>query len=111
MAITARSNSKKKPLWPDIGTYNPLPVTYRTFSEGLTKSKEKGAASLNKKGFGAQDRFQYQKKTLNYIKLIPGPGNYDMVQSWTTRGKEQKGQKDWMNRITKGVSMSIYLDK
>ena len=98
-----------------LGSYNPVPTTYDTFWKTFNvfsekkKKKEKGPPS---KLFGLEARFPDPKKTKIKNKLnVPGPGNYDMIAQWA--GKERaksKGEdkKNWMLKISKGFSRSIY---
>ena len=90
-----------------MGSYNPYPVLYQTFSQ--TFSVKKNKSELKSKLFGTCNRFfdpKMYKRKLN----VPGPGNYNMIAQWsgktTARTKDEK--KDWMHSITKGVSSSIY---
>ena len=69
---------EKKPSNPDMGTYNPLPVTFETFSHTFIVQAKKKGNELKTKHFGTCDRFfdpKNYKRKLN----VPGPGNYDMI--------------------------------
>ena len=61
-----------------MGTYEPFPVTYETFSHTFHIQQKKKGTELKSKLFGTSDRFfdpKNYKRKLN----VPGPGNYPMI--------------------------------
>lgn len=107
--ITAAKEKKigKSP-FPDIGSYNPFPVTYDTFGLGFFKiEKNKGGdKGMKSKLFGTSERFHDVKKAKVKRIIVPGPGMYDMIANWsgkTTARTKEVLKKDWMKNITKGT--------
>jgi len=99
-----------KSAFPDVGTFHPEPVAYRTFGKLFDLHKEKKDLSKVKM-FGTATRFAAKKDPKKDPNNFPGPGMYPMTATWN--GKLPPGIKDtkdrnWMNKITKGVEMSIY---
>ena len=83
-----------------MGTYNPLPVEYSTFSQS-TLSKSKSV-----KGFGTNERFEYLNKKKKKI-VLPGPNKYNTIQNWP--GKDKKENKaNFMDSITTGFKPQVY---
>lgn len=94
---------------PDIGSYNPFPVEYKTFAKDLAEPKDK--KNSNTKVWGTGSRFVQQKDTKKDPNNFPGPGSYGMVATWNgklEKGGNAKTDKNWMNKITKGIERSIY---
>jgi len=95
---------------PDVGTYKPEPVALTTFNKLYTLHKEK-KDQTKVKMWGTAVRFAGKKDPKKNPNNFPGPGQYAMTATWN--GKQGPGQKDtkdknWMNKITKGITTSIY---
>jgi len=105
-------SSKPKPKVPDMGSYTPSPANYATFDKILEKQKaNKGGKSS--KLWGSEVRFDFEKKGGEKKReTVPGPGQYNMIASWgPSDGKEanaKKGSPNYMNKITTGITKSIY---
>lgn len=92
---------------PDCGSYNPVPVNIMTFDKLKTTSKESNKA----KTWGTSERFSKIKKDAYNP---PGPGHYNTNVIWNGKPEGKKGDgdskkdKNWMNKLTKGIEKSIY---
>lgn len=100
-----------KSAMPDIGTYNPFPADLTTFGKMFQLHKDK--KDINKvKLWGTEKRFEIGKKNnKKNPNAFPGPGQYAMTATWNGKnppGKKDTKDKNWMNKITKGVTTSIY---
>lgn len=103
------AKKKKKSEFPDVGTYNPMPQDRETFGKLFEKSKNK--ENQNKvKYLGTSERFKKVKK--DDPNNFPGPGKYGLLCTWNGKlppGKKHDGKdNNWMNKLTKGVTKSIY---
>jgi len=98
----------KKSTFPDMGSFNPHPVAFKTFSKELELTKDK-KGKKDSKMWGTSARFVAKKDPKKDANNFPGPGNYPMIAAWNgkTAGKKEK-DKNWMNRLTKGTEKSIY---
>jgi len=100
----------KKSSLPDMGTYNPIPVSFGTFQklEAISKDKEKSGSKV--KTWGTQERFG--KKGKKTDEGGPGPGKYNTIAIWNGKPldgkKSEKKDTNWMNKISKGIEKSIY---
>jgi hypothetical protein len=101
----------KKANFPDVGTYSPSPAEFDTFDK--IQEKAKSGKGAGKKHWGSEIRFDFEKKGGKKVNGVPGPGQYNMIASWS--GTPSKGaaadKKDGthvFNNITKGISKSIY---
>lgn len=95
---------------PDVGSYNPHPVEFKTFAKDLELAKEKKGKSSSK-AWGSDERFGVKKDGKKDPNNFPGPGTYGMMATWNGKlpnGKADKVDKNWMNKITKGIERSIY---
>ena len=102
------SKKSKKSPFPDVGTFNPHPVNYRTFAKDFELRKEK-KDQKNVKMWGTAPRFVIKKDPKKDANNFPGPGNYPMIATWNGKTTEKKAKdKNWMNRLTKGIETSIY---
>jgi len=103
------SKKGKKTTFPDVGTYNPHAMTFKTFSKEMEIRKEK-KGTKEVKIWGTSARFPVRKDVKKDPNNFPGPGNYPMIAAWNGKnanGKKEKN-KHWMNRLTKGIEKSIY---
>jgi len=107
---TEEKSKGKKAAFPDCGTYNPQPVDFGTFAKLEITMKDKDKAGSKVKLWGATDRFKKAKK--DDPNNFPGPGKYNTVAAWNGKPeggkKAEKGDKNWMNKISKGIEKSIY---
>jgi len=102
--------SRSKSALPDGLTVNPFPANYRTFGKLFEQVKNKEAGA-KVKVWGTSSRFQAKKDSKKDPNNFPGPGQYGMTAEWNGKqavGKNDKKDKNWMNRVTKGVEKSIY---
>ncbi|CAD8139398.1 unnamed protein product [Paramecium octaurelia] len=103
-----QAKKRGKSALPDVGSYNPEPVSFTTFNklQGNAKKKER----VDKHTFGTDVRFKDPKKSKSKQGLLPGPGQYPMIVQW--QGKEQDKSKakikNYMQSTTKGIQRSIY---
>jgi len=104
-----QGKKSKKSTFPDIGTYNPNPVNYKTFGKEFELRKEK-KDQKNVKIWGTSTRFPAKKDPKKDANNFPGPGNYPMIATWNGKSANGKREKDknFMNRVTKGIEKSIY---
>jgi hypothetical protein len=107
----------KKSLFPDIGTYNPMP-TFSTFDKmwSTQKSKPKGEKPKTT-FFGTETRFKdLTKSKSTFIINTPGSGTYDTLAYW--QGKEEGGKKkdssntkkNWHHLVSTGPYSSMYYE-
>jgi hypothetical protein len=102
------AKKNKKSTFPDVGTFNPHPVAFKTFSKEFELRKEKKDQKIVKM-WGTAPRFVMKKDNKKDPNNFPGPGNYDMRAKWNGKSTEKKPKDlNWMNRITKGIEKSIY---
>lgn len=67
-----------------MGSYNPHPVTFNTFGinlQMLDKKEKRPKTAHDNKFFGTETRFDL-KSTKSKKSLVPGPGNYEIVNAW-----------------------------
>lgn len=82
-----------------MNTYNPCPADYNTFMKysqipkSKTLEKKKSAQSLN---------------TSIKKENVPGPGAYQVINTWRGKDPLKKNELSYLNTITKGPSMNIY---
>jgi hypothetical protein len=104
-----RSKSAKSS-FPDVGTYNHMPVAYKTFGKLYDQTKNK-TNQTKVKEWGTATRFELKKDNKKDPNNFPGPGQYNMTAEWSGKaltGKTDTKDKNWMNKITKGIEKSIY---
>jgi len=102
------SKKSKKSTLPDVGTFHPHPVAFKTFAKQFELTKDKKDQKMVKM-WGTAPRFVMKKDTKKDPNNFPGPGNYDMRAKWNGKSTEKKPKDlNWMNRLTKGVEKSIY---
>jgi len=105
--VELSKKSKKSP-FPDVGSFNPHPVSFRTFAKDMELRKEK-KDQKNVKIWGTSSRFVTKKDSKKDPNNFPGPGTYPMIAGWNGKTVEKKPKDlNWMNRLTKGVEKSIY---
>lgn len=107
------AEGSKKLNLPDVGTYSPNPANYMTFDKIFEKQKSSKGAGKGKQ-WGTDVRFSFERKS-NKPSLAPGPGQYNVLASWgpdTLKPQKdennKKGNTNIFNRITKGITKSIY---
>lgn len=90
-------------------TMIPLPVAFDTFAKTYEIGKDK-SKSTKVKQWGTSARFQLKKDTKKDPNNFPGPGMYNTVATWNGKeaAKADKKDKNWMNKLTKGITKSIY---
>jgi len=104
-----RSKSSKSAL-PDVGTFHPFPVAYKTFGKLYDQTEKKQVQAKNKE-WGTAKRFELKKDPKKDPNNFPGPGQYNMTAEWSGKaltGKTDTKDKNWMNKVTKGIEKSIY---
>jgi len=104
------SEKRAKSAFPDIGTYNPYPAHIKTFGKQFELHKEKKDVT-KVKAWGTAVRFVFKKDAKKDPHSVPGPGTYAMTATWNGKlapNDKDKKDKNWMNKITKGVEKSIY---
>ena len=96
-----------------MGTYSPSPANYLTFDRIFEKQKSNKGAGKSKQ-WGTDVRFSFEKKNQKPI-LAPGPGQYNVLASWgpdklkpQNGDNNKKGDTNIFNRISKGITKSIY---
>ncbi|CAD8060988.1 unnamed protein product [Paramecium sonneborni] len=103
-----QAKKRGKSALPDVGSYNPEPLSFTTFNKLQVNSKKK--EKVDKHTFGTDTRFKDPKKSKSKQILLPGPGQYPMIVQW--QGKEQDKSKakikNYMQSTTKGIQRSIY---
>jgi hypothetical protein len=105
-------HSKKtaKTALPDVGTYKPEPAHYKTFGKLLELHKDK-KDQTKVKMWGSAVRFVHKKDVKKDPNNFPGPGQYAVTATWNGKlppGVKDTKDKNWMNKITKGITTSIY---
>lgn len=83
-----------------MGTYNPCPADFNTFmrysimpKQQKTLDKSKSTESLNKS----------IKKS-----VVPGPGQYQVINTWRGKDPLKKTELSYLNSITKGPALNVY---
>jgi len=103
--------AKKKGAGPDMGSYTPAPANYATFDKIMAKQKDNKGGKQSKL-WGSEVRFDFEKKPEKKRETVPGPGQYNMIASWgpsSPKGaNDKKGNTNIFNKITTGISKSIY---
>jgi len=105
----AEQKKNSKSTFPDVGTFHPEPVAYKTFGKLYDLHKEKKDVTKVKM-WGTAKRFELKKDNKKNPNALPGPGQYPLMATWNGKlpaGKKEK-DKNWMNKITKGIEKSIY---
>jgi len=107
----AEQKKNSKSTFPDVGTFHPEPVAYKTFGKLYQLHKEK--KDINKvKLWGTAQRFTGKKDDKKKSSsAFPGPGQYNMTATWSGKlppGQKENKDKNWMNKVTKGIEKSIY---
>ena len=82
-----------------MNTYDPVPAQYNTF-----KKYEK-APKITKNTTNEDEKKGQEKRKEN---KSPGPGQYQMINSWKGKDKLPKGSLSYMDKISKGVASTIY---
>jgi hypothetical protein len=107
---TEERKKNGKSAFPDVGTYTPVPTDIMTFTKLQQISKDKDKLS-KAKTWGTSERFTKAKKDAYNP---PGPGFYNTNVVWNGKPEGKKGDgdnkkdKNWMNKLTKGIEKSIY---
>ena len=102
-----KKNMKSLPDIKNLPLPLPLPANYATFSKTfkLKEDKKIKAAPL----FGKDDRFRIMKNDPNNT---PGPAKYELMATWNGKvqstKKSDKKELNWMNKVSTGISTSIY---
>jgi len=110
----AKEKQKKSEKQVDGLHYNPHYATFDTFGKMSMDIAEKKNNRLKEKSLTRQKRFPDEKKAKEIGGQVPGPGHYQMIAFYSgkpLKGKksdEDKKDKNWMNKITKGPTTSIY---
>ncbi|CAD8139487.1 unnamed protein product [Paramecium pentaurelia] len=103
-----QAKKRGKSALPDVGSYNPEPLSFTTFNKLQVNTKKK--ERVDKHTFGTDERFKDPKKSKSKQSLLPGPGQYPLIVQW--QGKEQDKSKakikNYMQSTTKGIQRSIY---
>ncbi len=105
-----QGKKSKKSSYPDVGTFNPQPAAFKTFGKMYELHKEKKDISKVKM-WGTAQRFTLKKDTKKDPNNFPGPGQYNMAATWSGKlplGQKENKDKNWMNKVTKGIEKSIY---
>jgi len=92
-------------------TSMPFPVAFNTFGKLLELSKDKTKTQTKAKIWGTSERFVAKKDAKKAPNSVPGPGHYPMAATWNGKlapNNKDKKDKNWMNKITKGIERSIY---
>jgi len=103
------SKKNKKSTLPDVGSFNPHPVNFKTFAKTFEVNKE-NKGKKDSKAWGTSTRFVTKKDAKKDPNNFPGPGSYPLIATWNGKipaGKKEKDQ-NWMNRLTRGIEKSIY---
>lgn len=104
----------KKHKTPDFGSYKPHPQDYDTFAYTQQLQDLAKKAGGKQRSFLAQEeRFKDPKKSKGQVFTTPAPSAYNLQQYWPVKIDNKNkdkvtGKKNFMDRITKGVTRSIY---
>ena len=101
-----------KSVFPDMGSYNPMPLNHNTFAKILLENSSKKTKNSSNFSFGKGERFvQKERKSKSFS--VPGPGFYNVLYEWKGK-KERKDENEKKNDLSailsKGVDISIYYD-
>jgi hypothetical protein len=83
-----------------MNTYTPCPVEFNTFMKYSIMPKQQKALERKK----SSDNIEKLSKKEN----VPGPGQYQVINTWLGKDPLQKNELSYLNTITKGPSMNVY---
>lgn len=82
-----------------MNTYSPCPADYNTFMKLSMMPKQK---TLERKK--SNDNIDKLSKKEN----VPGPGQYQVINTWLGKEPLKKTELSYLNSITKGPSANVY---
>lgn len=79
-----------------MNTYNPCPLEYNTFMKYSQMPKQKGFCKSK------------QAQNVGKKENMPGPGAYQVINTWIGKEPLKKDELSFLNGISKGPSINIY---